>query len=187
MQEEFSLAELAVQFGLMLRGEPRLTVREVATLSRAEAGSLSFLANSRYRRQMESTRATAVLVNAEDAAHCPVAALIHPNPYLAYARIAALMHPQLRAEPGTHPSAVVGKRAHIAATANIGALAVVEDDAESASAPSSVRAVSFSAAPGSEPTRFWCRGSIYIRASPWERVASCTPGRWWERTGSALP
>ncbi len=130
MQEEFSLAELAVRFGLMLRGEPRLTVREVATLSRAESGSLSFLANSRYRRQMESTRATAVLVNAEDAAHCPVAALIHPNPYLAYARIAALMHPQLRAEPGTHPSAVVGKRAHIAATANIGALAVVEDDAE---------------------------------------------------------
>lgn len=130
MQEEYSLAELAVRFGLTLRGEPRLTVRSVATLSRAEPGSLSFLANSRYRRQLESTRATAVLLSAEDEAHCPVAALIHPNPYWAYARIAALMHPQLCPEPGTHPSAVVGSRARVAASANIGALAVVEDDAE---------------------------------------------------------
>ncbi len=77
MQEEFSLGELAVRFGLTLRGEPDLKVRSVATLSRAQSGSLSFLANSRYRRQLETTRATAVVVSAEDAAHSPVAALGH--------------------------------------------------------------------------------------------------------------
>jgi UDP-3-O-[3-hydroxymyristoyl] glucosamine N-acyltransferase len=130
VQEEFSLGELAVRFGLTLRGEPQLKVRSVATLSRAEPGALSFLANSRYRRQLEITRATAILVNAEDAAHCPVAALIHPNPYLAYARIAALMHPSSSPVPGKHPSAVVSSSARIASSANIGPLAVVEDDAE---------------------------------------------------------
>jgi UDP-3-O-[3-hydroxymyristoyl] glucosamine N-acyltransferase len=130
VQEAFSLGELAVRFGLTLRGEPELKVRSVATLSRAEAGSLSFLANSRYRRQLEITRATAVLVSAEDAAHCPVAALIHPNPYLVYARIAALLHPQVHRAPGRHPSAVVSSRARIAASAEIGPLAVVEEDAE---------------------------------------------------------
>src|SRR5580698_11025808 len=107
MREEFSLGELAVRFGLTLRGEPGLKVRSVATLSRAEPGSLSFLANSRYRRQLEITRATAVLVSAEDEGHCPVAALIHPNPYLVYARIAALLHPQVHPASGRHPSAVV--------------------------------------------------------------------------------
>jgi UDP-3-O-[3-hydroxymyristoyl] glucosamine N-acyltransferase len=56
VQGEFSLGELAVRFGLTLRGEPSLTVRRVATLSHAEAGSVSFLANSRYRRQLGSTR-----------------------------------------------------------------------------------------------------------------------------------
>jgi UDP-3-O-[3-hydroxymyristoyl] glucosamine N-acyltransferase len=121
---------LAVRFGLTLRGEPGLKVRSVATLSRAEPGGLSFLANSRYRRQLESTRATAVLVNAEDEAHCPVAALIHPSPYLAYARIASLLHPTSSPAPGKHPSAVISRSAHIAASANIGPLAVVEDDAE---------------------------------------------------------
>jgi len=83
VQEEFSLGELAVRFGLTLRGEPELKVRSVATLSRAESGSLSFLANSHYRRQLEITRATAVLVDAEDEARCPVAALIHPTKRIA--------------------------------------------------------------------------------------------------------
>jgi UDP-3-O-[3-hydroxymyristoyl] glucosamine N-acyltransferase len=130
VQEEFSLGELAVRFGLTLRGEPQLMVRSVATLSRAEPGSLSFLANSRYRRQLDSTRATAVLVSAEDEGHCPVAALIHPNPYLAYARVASLLHPTSSPVPGRHPSAVLGSGARIAPTANIGPLAVVEDEAQ---------------------------------------------------------
>jgi UDP-3-O-[3-hydroxymyristoyl] glucosamine N-acyltransferase len=129
VQAEFSLGELAVRFGLTLRGEPGLTVRSVATLSRANPGSLSFLANSRYRRQLECTRATAVILSAEDVAHCPVAALIDPNPYLAYARIAALLHPETAPEPGIHPSAVVAGGARVAASASIGPLTVIEEGA----------------------------------------------------------
>jgi UDP-3-O-[3-hydroxymyristoyl] glucosamine N-acyltransferase len=130
VQGEFSLGELAVRFGLKLRGEPSLTIRSVATLSRADSGALSFLANSRYRRQLESTRATAVLVAPTDEAHCPVAALIDPNPYLAYARIATLLHPDMNSPAGIHPTAVVAGGARVAASASIGPLAVIEDDAE---------------------------------------------------------
>jgi UDP-3-O-[3-hydroxymyristoyl] glucosamine N-acyltransferase len=130
VQAEFSLGELAVRFGLTLRGDPSLNVRSVATLSRANSGALSFLANSRYRRQLESTRATAVILSAEDEAHCPVAALIDPNPYLAYARIATLMHPEMAPEPGIHASAVVSRGAQIASSASIGPLAVIEEGAQ---------------------------------------------------------
>ncbi|HZE44182.1 MAG TPA: UDP-3-O-(3-hydroxymyristoyl)glucosamine N-acyltransferase [Steroidobacteraceae bacterium] len=130
MQAEFSLGELAVRFGLTLRGDPSLDVRSVATLSGANSGALSFLANSRYRRQLESTRATAVILSAQDEAHCPVAALIDPNPYLAYARIATLMHPEMVAEPGIHASAVVAGGAQIASSASIGPLAVIEAGAQ---------------------------------------------------------
>jgi len=130
VQEEFSLGELAVRFGLTLRGEPGLMIRSVATLSRANSGALSFLANSRYRRQLESTHATAVLLAPADEAHCPVAALIDPNPYLAYARIAALIHPEPARPAGIHPTAVVARGAKIAASASIGPLAVIEEGAE---------------------------------------------------------
>ncbi len=102
----------------------------VATLSHAEAGTLSFLANPRYRRQLETTRATAVLLGPQFADACPVAALIDPNPYLAYARIAELLHPQPPLVAGIHPTAVVSSGARIAASASIGPLAVIEDDVD---------------------------------------------------------
>jgi UDP-3-O-[3-hydroxymyristoyl] glucosamine N-acyltransferase len=130
VQAEFSLGELAVRFGLTLRGEPSLTVRSVATLSHADSGALSFLANSHYRKQLQSTRATAVLLSPADEAACPVAALIDANPYLAYARIAGLMHPEAIPTPGIHPTAVVSLKARVAPSASIGPLAVVEDGAE---------------------------------------------------------
>ena len=129
MQGEFSLGELAVRFGLELRGSPELRVSHVATLSHAGPGTLSFLANSRYRRSLPATRASAVVVCAADADGCPVAALIDPNPYLSYARIASLLHPEPEAIPGIHPTAVVSPRARIAASATVGPLAVIEDDA----------------------------------------------------------
>jgi UDP-3-O-[3-hydroxymyristoyl] glucosamine N-acyltransferase len=121
---------LAVRFGLGLRGEPSLRISRVATLAHAGAGSLSFLANPRYRKQMESTHATAVLVGPENADSCRVAALIDSNPYLAYARIADLLHPQATAAAGIHASAVVSPNARIAATASVGPQSVIEDGAE---------------------------------------------------------
>ena len=130
MQVSLSLGELAVRFGLKLQGEPTLKVDSVATLSHARAGSLSFLANSRYRRQLAATRATAVLLSEADAAGCPVAALIDPNPYLAYSRIAALIHPEPAVQPGIHASAVVAAGARVAASASIGPLCVIEERAE---------------------------------------------------------
>ncbi len=130
MQTDHSLGELAVRFGLTLRGNPDLRVSRVATLTGAGAGALSFLANSRYRRQLEGARATAVVLSEEDADACPVAALIGANPYLAYARIAALLHPRPLVEPGVHPSAIIGARVRVPDSSSVAALAILEEDVE---------------------------------------------------------
>lgn len=124
---DYSLGELAVRFGLLLRGDPGARVSRVATLGNAGAGSISFLANARYRRQLETTQATAVLIAREHAAGCPVAALIDPNPYLAYARVASLLHPTRAAAPGRDPSALIAPTAVVPNSAAIGPLAIIED------------------------------------------------------------
>jgi UDP-3-O-[3-hydroxymyristoyl] glucosamine N-acyltransferase len=126
---DYSLGELAVRFGVELRGSPDLRVSHVATLSQAAEGALSFLANSRYRRHFVATRATAVVVGPSDAEDCPVAALVDPNPYLVYARMATLLYPTARPGAGIHPTAVVAAGARIAASASVGPLCVVETDA----------------------------------------------------------
>ena len=71
-----TLGELAVRFGLELAGDPAVTVDAVATLQSAGPGTISFLANPRYRRHLASTRASAVVLDAATASACPVAALV---------------------------------------------------------------------------------------------------------------
>jgi UDP-3-O-[3-hydroxymyristoyl] glucosamine N-acyltransferase len=128
--QDYSLGELAVRFGLELRGDPTLRVSRVATLLQASAGSLTFLANPRYRKHLAATQATAVVLSAEDASGCSVAAFIASNPYLAYAHIATLLYPAPPPVAGVHPSAVVAEGATIAASASVGPLCVIEAGAE---------------------------------------------------------
>ena len=126
MHTDHSLGELAVRFGLELRGDPSLRVSHVATLARATPGSLSFLANPRLRKLLDDSRATAVVIGAADVEHCPVSALISPNPHASFARIASLLHPVAHAPAGIHPSAVVSAEAEVAASASVGPFCVIE-------------------------------------------------------------
>ena len=121
----FALAELAVRFGCELRGDPDLRVERVATLSGALPGELTFLANPHYRAQLALTRAGAVVLDAAEAPACPVAALVHSNPYATYARMAALLHPEPEAHQGAHASAVIDVSARVATSASIGAHTVI--------------------------------------------------------------
>jgi len=130
VQEGFSLGELAVRFALELRGDPDTRVSHVATLAQAEPGSLIFLADSRYRRDLLTTRASAVVLAPADAPACPVAALVTENPRLAFAHMAALLYPEPKYTPGIHPTAVVATGVRVPKSATVGALAVIEEDVE---------------------------------------------------------
>ena len=123
------LGELAAEFGCELVGDPQANISRAATLSNAKAGELSFFANKAYRDQLRATSAGAVLLMSADAADCPVNALITDDPYLIFARIAGLLHPQPELIAGTHPSATVSPAAKIAVTAQLSANSVIEDDA----------------------------------------------------------
>ncbi len=121
------LGELAVRFGCELVGDPDVEISNVASLPNATRESLTFLSNSAYKRQLSSTRAAAVILRPADAGDCPVAAILHDDPYACYARMAAVVHPQPAIEPGIHPSAVVDAAASIAASACIGPNVVVAE------------------------------------------------------------
>ncbi len=92
-------------------------ISSIGTLDSAGPGALAFLANPRYRSQLSTTRAAAVIM-APPAAGGPAAAILTPQPYLYYARVAQWLNPTPETEPGVHPSAVV--EGEVAATASIG-------------------------------------------------------------------
>ena len=127
---EFSLGELAVRHGLELRGDAEHRVSSVGTLQAAGPDAVSFLANPRYRRHLESTRAGVVVLDAAAADGCPVAVLVSPNPYASYARIAEDLHPSLGFEPGVSARAYVDPAASIGEGVRVGPAAVVEAGAK---------------------------------------------------------
>ncbi|OGT18666.1 MAG: UDP-3-O-(3-hydroxymyristoyl)glucosamine N-acyltransferase [Gammaproteobacteria bacterium RBG_16_57_12] len=121
-----SLGELAEYVGGEVRGDAQCRISAVATLQAAGPGQISFLANRRYARHLPDTRASAVILGAQDAASCPVNALVVANPYLAYARIAGLLTPHQHLPGAIHPGAVIDATASIDASCHIGACCVVE-------------------------------------------------------------
>ncbi|GAB4298849.1 MAG: UDP-3-O-(3-hydroxymyristoyl)glucosamine N-acyltransferase [Thiohalomonadaceae bacterium] len=123
-----TLAELARRLGARLVGDGQCVITGVATLTGAVAGTLSFLTNSRYRKHLQATQASAVILKEDDLEFCPTNALVVANPHVAYARAAALFAPVLDATPGIHPSAVVDESARIDAAATVGAHCAIGAD-----------------------------------------------------------
>ncbi|MGH8172059.1 MAG: UDP-3-O-(3-hydroxymyristoyl)glucosamine N-acyltransferase [Rhodanobacteraceae bacterium] len=124
-----TLGDIAQRVGLELRGDPAQPISGVATLTDATIDRIGFLANPRYRPQLAATHAGAVILRASDADACRSAALIADDPYVAFARVAALFERIPALEPGIHASAVVASSARVAASAQVGAFCVIEDDA----------------------------------------------------------
>jgi len=117
-----SLAQLAAAAEARLQGDDGRWISGVATLEHAGPQHVSFLANPRYRPLLAKTQAGAVIVTPNDASFCPTAALIAPNPLLAYTKIAQLFYQDDDRRPasGVHPTAWVSPDARVASTACIG-------------------------------------------------------------------
>jgi UDP-3-O-[3-hydroxymyristoyl] glucosamine N-acyltransferase len=103
----------------------------VATLARATPSERSFRAKPRERAQLAASRAGIVVVREEDAGGLTGTALVARDPYVAFARAAALFDVREAALPGVHasavvdPSAVVDAGAHVGPFVSIGARSVV--------------------------------------------------------------
>ncbi|MCC6718947.1 MAG: UDP-3-O-(3-hydroxymyristoyl)glucosamine N-acyltransferase [Acetobacteraceae bacterium] len=126
------LAAVLAAAGDDAAAEGEILLHGIAPLQAATADTISFLDNRRYLDALKATAAGAVLVHPAMAAHVPAGtiAICTRQPYLAWARVAALFHPPPPARPGIHRSAVVDPAARVDPSAEIGPLAVVEAGAE---------------------------------------------------------
>ena len=120
-----AVAGLAERFGLRVHGDAAVEITGVGTLAHAGPGQLSFLANPKYRGQLAGTRAAAVVMRPADADGFEGTALLAPDPYVAFAKIAALFEPRPVREPGIHPAAHVDPSATVDPGASIGAFSSI--------------------------------------------------------------
>ena len=100
---DLKLREVAERLACRLDGDGDVDVNRVAGIDVAQAGDLTFLANSRYANALRSTQAAAVIL-ADDAEAAPCSMLRTPTPYLAFARAVGLFGDAVRPCPGVDPS-----------------------------------------------------------------------------------
>ena len=123
------MGDLHRLLGGELIGDAALTIARIGPLQGADATTISFLSNPRYREQLASSRAACVIVGAElrDLAAARGAALVCDDPYLAFARLTQWWAAQTRRPhaPGVHATAVIEEGVTLEPGASVGALAYV--------------------------------------------------------------
>lgn len=100
-----SLSDIAARLGGDVLGDPETKVSQVATLASASHGNIAFLANLKYRPQLQLTAASAVIVSPAFADEVSIPRIVTANPYAYYARVAALLNPSPLIACGLHASA----------------------------------------------------------------------------------
>lgn len=128
---EATLGDLVQDLGGELLGPPDQPVIRIAPLDAADPGCISFLANPKYRAQLQSTQAGCVIVSPavrEEAVARGGAAIVADDPYLYFARLSQWWAKRVRprAAPSIHPSAVIDPSATLGADVDVGPLAVIE-------------------------------------------------------------
>jgi len=140
---QYKLTDLIKGLDVTIKGDTDCLINGVCHIQQSKPGYITFLANGQYRKYLQTTEASAVILAEEDAAACPATAIISANPYYTYAKIAAFFAypPQVATVVmgegcEIHPTAsigaytVLGKNVRIAANALIGAGCCIDDDTE---------------------------------------------------------
>lgn len=114
-EKSWTVAELAAACGARVAGDGARRITGIAPLDSAGPEDLSFLSDPRWEKHLAGTRAGAVILK-QEVPGAAYAQLLAADPYLAYARAAAVIAEALfpRAAIGAAPGA------HVAASAELG-------------------------------------------------------------------
>jgi UDP-3-O-[3-hydroxymyristoyl] glucosamine N-acyltransferase len=119
-----TLADLAARLGCALEGDGSIEILRVASLEEAGRGDVTFLANPKYARTAQATRASAIIAGT-DAPALPCAVLRSPQPYKSFADALVVLGREERPPAGVHETAVVASDARLGEGVSVGPFAIV--------------------------------------------------------------
>ena len=120
----YTLARLAQLVDGELIGDPELIIRRVRPFEDAAEGDITYAAEARYREQIASTQASAVIVQ-ESIPAAGKSLLCVSNPKLTFARVLQLLSSRPFQARGVSPRASIGEACEISEEVSIGEFASV--------------------------------------------------------------
>jgi UDP-3-O-[3-hydroxymyristoyl] glucosamine N-acyltransferase len=125
----FTIAELAEQVDGRMIGDGSIHIARVADVGDAGAGDIAYVENEKFFAAAKTSQASCLIAPPEFVASVNESIIEHEfgpallevaKPKLAFALIAALLHPPKRREPFVHPSAAIAETADIDLNVYIG-------------------------------------------------------------------
>ena len=120
-----SLDQLAELVGGEPIGQSDLIISGVSELQNGKQGTISFLANPKYKKYLDSTKASAVIVSDSSLLNRQNGIVVQ-NPQLAFSKILNVFCPRYTMQKGIHPTAVIDSSVHLGDAVSVGANAVIE-------------------------------------------------------------
>lgn len=128
----YSLAEIAEKIGGKVSNDVSIEISGIAQIDKAKEGELTFIANPKYKPELDKTKASAVIIDRKADVTPTIPHIIVLDAYYGFLQAFLLFNPQEKLlNSGVHPTAVVHETAQIgvnvAISANvyIGANAVI--------------------------------------------------------------
>lgn len=126
-----NLRDIARLLNAVVEGADSADIVRVAKIEEAEKGDITFIANPKYARYLETTRASAVIVGrtlGEGVAKAGGTALLRvEDPYSAFLKVLVAFHPPAPPlPPGIHATAVIDPSVTLGVDVRIGACAVID-------------------------------------------------------------
>jgi UDP-3-O-[3-hydroxymyristoyl] glucosamine N-acyltransferase len=116
-----TLTEIVEALGGVLASKSNESIYCVGSLDHAQSGAISFFNDTKYTSSLRATQASAVILKAEHADLTVMPKIITDNPYAYFAKVSALLKPQLKALCGIHPNALISNSATVASSASLSA------------------------------------------------------------------
>ena len=118
----FTLSELAEKIGAKVDGDGSRVINSAAPIETAAEGDITFIANQKYLKHLETTKASAIIIDHE--IKCSnISALRHDNPYLAFAMVIDILYPELPdVNTGIDKTSAVEDNVSVDSTSRIGPL-----------------------------------------------------------------
>jgi UDP-3-O-[3-hydroxymyristoyl] glucosamine N-acyltransferase len=121
--KKMTVAQIAALVAGEVQGDGGVEITDVASLTHAHAGALSFLGDQRFREAALAAPAGALLVSA--ALPVAVPQIIVAEPYQAFVKVMNTLIVPEQPPAGVHPTAVVSADAELGEGVHVGAMAVI--------------------------------------------------------------
>ena len=120
------LEKVAALVGGTLKGDGSIEISDVRGIEDAQKGHVTFIAKKKLLPLLAESKADAVIVESE--VETNMAQIVMANPMLAFAKLLAVFHPEIRPEPHFDARAVTGQNVTLGKNVTISAFVSVGDN-----------------------------------------------------------